>query len=372
MQLSEIIIQKIKKDGSIAFRDFMEMALYYPQLGYYNSDRIKIGMQGDYYTSSNLTASFGIMVARQLEEMWELLGKGEFTIVEYGAGTGLLSHDILDHLKSNQPLYDKLKYCIIEKSPVMREKERTHLSDKVSWYNSIEEIGEIRGCILSNELLDNFAVHQVIMGDELMEVFVDYQNGFTEIALPASEEIKNYFEKQEVILTKGSRTEVNLQAIEWIKEVAAALSKGFVLTIDYGHPSSELYSGRGCSSTLICYYNHSINEDPYCNIGEQDITCHVNFSALCHWGHQNGLDFCGFTSQSFFLRGLGFLDHLRELEKNNSIADKREKVLLMQELLIQMGSKLKVLIQSKGINQTKLSGLKFPMPMSGTWNSSYA
>lgn len=365
MQLSDIIIQKIKKNGPIAFRDFMEMALYYPHLGYYTSDRNKIGMDGDYYTSSNLTAAFGIMIGRQLEEMWEHLGKGAFTIVEYGAGTGLLCHDILDYLKNNKPLYDQLTYCIIEKSPIMREKEKTHLQEKVCWYDSIQDIGEIKGCILSNELLDNFSVHQVLMGDELMEVFVDYKNGFSEMLRPASEDLKDYLEQLQVVLPKGSRTEVNLQATEWINEIAGALSKGFVLTIDYGYPSSELYCGSRGRGTLICYYKHSVNEDPYCHIGEQDITSHVNFSALCHWGFKNGLDYCGFTNQSYFLRGLGLLDHLREIEKNekNSIADNREKALLMQKLLIIMGSKLKVLIQRKGIQQIELSGLKFPIPM---------
>src|SRR5688572_14846279 len=164
--LSEIIIQKIKNEGPVSFHDFMEMALYYPELGYYMSAQNKIGTNGDYYTSSNLTPVFGAMIGRQIEEMWSLLEEKAFTVVEYGAGTGFLCHDILDHLKNNEKSYNQLTYCIIEKSPVMREKEKAHLNEKVIWYNSIRDIPEINGCILSNELLDNFSVHQVVMEDE--------------------------------------------------------------------------------------------------------------------------------------------------------------------------------------------------------------
>src|ERR1700738_1685488 len=160
--LQEIIINKIRKDGPICFQDFMEMALYYPELGYYNHpEHNKIGKKGDFYTSSYLSPAFGAMVARQIEEMWRLLGGKAFTIVEYGAGTGILCHDILEHLKSNTELYRELRYCIIEKSPVMREIESLYLKEKVSWHNSIGELPGINGCILSNELIDNFSVHQV-------------------------------------------------------------------------------------------------------------------------------------------------------------------------------------------------------------------
>ena len=117
MPLSEIIKEKIRKNGPIAFQDFMEMALYYPQLGYYSSDRNKIGTNGDYYTSTDLSAVFGAMIGRQLEEMWYLTGQEAFTIVEYGAGTGAFCHNLLDYLKNNRPFYERLRYCIIEKSP---------------------------------------------------------------------------------------------------------------------------------------------------------------------------------------------------------------------------------------------------------------
>lgn len=361
MRLAEIIIEKIKKDGPITFRDFMEMALYYPQLGYYTRSEDKIGINGDYYTSSNLSAVFGAMIGRQLEEMWVISGDETFTIVEYGAGTGLLSHDILNYLKSNKPLYDHLNYCIIEKSAAMRLKEQTHLHEKVSWHNAIENLGEITGCVLSNELLDNFSVHLVNMEEMLMEVFVDYQNGFVELLKPAPTALTEYLAQQNITLPKGFRTEINLQAIEWVHEIANVLKKGFVLTIDYGYPASELYQNYRHSGTLMCYYKHSMNNNPYIHIGEQDITSHVNFSALYHWGLKYGLEYCGFTDQGHFLRGLGIADYLRALENTdkNDGDDHRSEALLAHNLLVDMGSKLKVLIQRKGIQPHELSGLKF-------------
>jgi SAM-dependent MidA family methyltransferase len=182
MQLCDVIIERILKEGPLSFRDYMEMALYYPGMGYYNSPENKIGSNGDFYTSPYLSASFGAMIGRQIEEMWEILEKKPFKIIEYGAGTGILCHDILDYLKNNSALYEDLAYCIIEKSSSMQEMEKKHLHEKVTWYNGIEEIQDINGCVLSNELVDNFSVHQVIMEDQLYEVFVDFKDDcFTEI-----------------------------------------------------------------------------------------------------------------------------------------------------------------------------------------------
>lgn len=361
MSLTDIIIQKIKEEGPISFHDFMEMALYYPELGYYSSSQEKIGKKGDFYTSSSLTHVFGAMIAKQVEEMWTLLGEGPFTIVEYGAGTGLLCHDILDYLKNNQKLFDQLSYCIIEKSAELRKSQQRHLPEKVSWFNSVGEIGEINGCILSNELLDNFAVHQVVMEDTLKEVFVDYDKDFVEILKPASTSLIDYFKELGVELPKGYRTEINLEAIKWIEEIALPLKQGFVLTIDYGYPSYEFYRPSRNRGTLLCYNKHQINENPYQDIGQQDITAHVNFSALCHWGFKNGLVCCGLTSQGQFLLSLGFRDHLiRTAEPGKNMFEAARKAsVISHTLLMDMGTKFKVLIQKKGISNkwTPLKGL---------------
>ncbi|HXB41850.1 MAG TPA: SAM-dependent methyltransferase [Bacteroidia bacterium] len=360
MELAEIIKEKIVKEGPISFHDFMEMALYYPELGYYTSAKDKIGRTGDYYTSASLTPVFGALIGRQLEEMWHLLEKNKFTVVEYGAGTGSLCNDILNSLKSNPELYANLNYCIIEKSPSMRDKQKKLLNKKVSWFDSLQDIPEITGCILSNELVDNFSVHRVQMEDELKEVFVDYKNGFVELFKPAPAILKNYLTELKIELSKGFRTEINLEATEWMKEIALCLRKGYVMTIDYGYPSSELYCEQRRNGTLTCYNKHRINNQPYIHIGEQDITSHVNFSALCLWGFKHGLEYCGFTDQRNFLSSLGFRDYLKKTEKpGDYYRNFKREISLTYTLLEDMGRKFKILIQRKETPQYRLSGLKW-------------
>ena len=362
MVLREIIIQKIKENGPISFRDFMDMALYYPSLGYYNSTQNKIGKQGDYYTSPVLSTLFGQMIGKQIEEMWFVLDKKPFTIIEYGAGTGVLCYDILNYLKSNTDLYDQLNYCIIEKSETMQKQQRSLLHEKVGWYDSINEISGINGCVLSNELLDNFPVHKVVMQDELMEVFVDYENDFVEVLKPANEILKNYLGEQNIVLPKDYATEINLQALEWINEIAVNVETGFVLTIDYGFPASELYNSKRNAGTLVCFKNHEVNYSPYSNIGQQDITVHVNFSALDHWGKKYGLKTTGFATQDHFLRSLGLMNYLRKLELENNDQNNREFIFQIHKLLMDMGNKFKVLIQQKGVKSNMLTGMQFSIP----------
>lgn len=335
------------------------MALYYPGLGYYNSVKPRIGKEGDFYTAVNLTTAFGASVARQLEQMWEMLGYGEFTVVEYGAGTGMLCQDILEHIRlTNKRLYDVLQYCIIEKSPVMRTRQQDHLKGKVNWYDHIDEISLTRGCVLSNELLDNLSVHVVEMQDELMEVFVDYQDGFRELLLPSNSALKNYMQELEVVLPRQYRTEINLSAIQWLEQIARRLQRGYVVTIDYGLNSCELYNLSRRNGTLVCYHKHLINDDPYSYIGEQDITAHVNFSALSHWGKKFGLSSMGLTNQANFLLSLGFAEQLnKNLAGEDVFTVARKRSFIMYTMLIDMGRSYKVLIQQKGMPEHTLVGL---------------
>lgn len=369
MGLSEIIIQRINDEGPVSFRDFMEMCLYYPGTGYYTSLHDKIGKDGDYYTSSYLSSLFGALIGKKLEEMWSRMGNQKFTVVEYGAGTGMLCHDILDYLQYNPEFYSCLDYCIIEKSPAMREKEKNHLAGKgiVSWYDSIRDISPVTGCILSNEVLDNFSVHRVVMEEELMEIFVGYENDFFEILRPAGEGLLNYTKELNLSLPKGFRAEINLEAIEWIKEIADCLQQGYVLTIDYGYPSSELYRDCRKNGTLMYYYRHTINDQPYSNIGKQDITSHINFSALSHWGLKKGLITDELTSQAEFMLSLGWDERLREvlLQGPDPYLNFKRYASLKYMFLADIGRKFHVLIQHKGILQ------KNRRPKTGLFNTKY-
>ena len=368
--LSGIVQKRIHDEGPISFRDFMEMALYYPQLGYYTSAKEKFGKEGDYFTAPFFTKVYGSIIAKQLEEMWLLIGEKEFTIVEYGAGTGSLCADILDELKSNKFFYKKLNYVIIEKSDSLKEQQKALLSNsehlqKVKRVDSIKEMSPFTGCVLANEVLDNFSVHKVFMKEnELMEAFVDHNNGFGEVLKPATHNLKEYFKQLSVALPNNFCTEVNLQAINWLKNICQVMAKGFLITIDYGFSSSELYQPYRKLGTIVCYYKHSVNDQPLTNVGDQDITAHVNFSALDLWGAKNGLTSCGFTTQSQFLSGLGLTEHLRKFEeKEKKSFDFRKNFMLLHTLLLSMGRKFKVLIQQKGFQQPRLSGLQFCHPL---------
>ncbi len=147
-----------------------------------------------------------------------------------------------------------------------------------------------------------------------------------------------------------------------MKEIATSISKAFVLTIDYGYSSGELYSQNRRNGTLVCYNKHTVNDIPYYNIGKQDITSHVNFSAIYHWGMKYGLDYCGFTNQVHFLLSLGLNEYLRNMEESTpGKLSKHEKVFFMNTFMRDMGNKLKVLIQQKGVGAQKLSGMKLSL-----------
>jgi len=337
----------------------MEMALYYPGLGYYTSSKEKIGTRGDYLTSPSMGPVFGALLARQLEEMFVLLDEKEFTIIEFGAGPGNLCKSILDFMKSRGKIYNRIRYCIIEKSPAMIKLAKSCLPAKVQYYRSINEIRDIRGCILSNELVDNFAVHRVVMEKELKEVYVDFENGFKEVLMSAPAKLVDHFNELKIELPEGFKGEINLQAAKWMKDLAEKLSKGYVLTIDYGYPVSELLEAHRKKGTLTCYHRQRISHQPYQHIGEQDITAHVNFSALCLWGFRHGLQYCGFTDQCHFLLSLGFYDYLKQTEKPGAdhLNYKRER-LLAGTLLQDMGHTFKVLVQHKNMGGHNLMGLR--------------
>jgi SAM-dependent MidA family methyltransferase len=364
MKLQDHITNVIQEVGPISFRDFMEICLYDEHLGYYTSTCSGIGPNADFYTSPTMTPAFGSTLGEQIQEMWEHLGRIDFTIVEFGGGTGHLCRDILAYLQRNTRLFSKLRYCIIEKSPLMRSHACKMLPYDVEWYADLSEIGQINGCILSNELVDNFSVHRVVMQDSLMEINVNYQEGFTETLKPASEQLINYFSELNVILPKGFCTEVNLQAITWIKEISQVLTKGYLLTIDYGNENKGLYRSDRSKGSLLCYSKYEIDDNFYDHMGEKDITSHVNFSALRHWGEKYGFLEAGFTEQGQFLNALNFRSHLlKSLDGEvDVITAARKATWLTHKMLIEMGTKFKVLVQEKGTDKLPLTGFRHIYP----------
>ncbi len=321
--LSRKIEGRISSEGPITFREFMNMALYEPGLGYYMRPGTEIGKAGDFYTSPHLHPVFGQMVAKQVEEMWALLGKGPFTVIEQGPGKGYLAKDVLDYLEAgNGELYGLLSYHMIELNPALEEFQRGLLGErhqkKVSWGKALQGKMAEKGVLLANELLDAFPVHLVrVRGGALMEIRVGYapEKGFYEVLAPPSvPEIEKYiseFAPGEKILPEGYRTEVNLDVRGWLREVKAAFSGAlFLLVIDYGYPAWDYYGPERDRGTLMCYRGHRASENPYRDPGGADITAHVNFSALARWGLDSGFRCAGFCPQGTYLVSLGLEDVL--------------------------------------------------------------
>jgi len=379
-ELIKIVLGQIHERGKIPFVDFMELVLYHPEQGYYNSPREKIGPEGDFYTGSDVHPILGQLIARQLHQMWEILGfPSPFHIVETGAGKGLLCSDILKYCRGYLPrFYQDVLYILAEKSPALEERQRALLLEfstrgKARWVKPealFDEGGPFVGCFLSNELIDSFPIHLVQKeAGELREVYVIHEeNGFKEILGPPSTPLLSaYLQAYGSPFQEGQRGEINLKALDWIAGVSRVLQRGFVLTIDYGYEAAELYHPARREGTLLCYFRHTISPNPYQRIGYQDMTSHVNFSALMKRGEAVGLRKVGYTEQYKFLAALGLLADLENFEKSfplSSVPEFLQNKLAMKSLLIPggMGRVFKVLAQSKGIGEAKLLGFKDPFP----------
>jgi SAM-dependent MidA family methyltransferase len=382
--LVKIIQNRILNQGRITFAEFMEMALYTPDLGYYTSGGEKIGLEGDYYTSADLHPLFGEMMGRQLAQIAEMPAcwsggpawaeNVPLLILEMGAGKGILCQDILNYVRKAHPqFYQHLTYWIIEKSPNMIQKQKERLlpyiqDDKVKWAEGLDQPAfskGIVGIVLSNELLDSFPVHRLVKKNgALKEIYVTLKSGrFQEVLdQPSSPDLPNYFEKLGVVLEEGQQAEVNLRALDWMKQMGRLLSQGVIITVDYGYPAAELYSPRRKRGTFLCYYKHRVSEDPYIRVGRQDMTAHADFTSLALAGREVGLEVAGFTTQEYFLMGLGIAQEMEKRLQQYEDLQAREKELVAMKNLIApdgLGRVFKILIQHKRLNGLKLDGLAY-------------
>lgn len=365
--LIEKLVARIRRDGPLPFADFMEAALYDPDFGYYMTPGPRIGREGDYYTSLDVHPIFAELIGRQVAQAAEAIAtSGEFAIVEMGAGKGLLATHLLNACRRDQSaLLSRIRYLLIERSPAMvatqQERLRPLLEEgmQISWDADLNAVpaGSITGVLLSNELVDAFPVHRVVMRPlGLREIFVGWDgNHFVEIeAPPSTPALQNYFARLGVALELGQRAEVNLRALDWIRQVGAALQRGLVLTIDYGHAAADLYAPSRKAGTLLCYHRHTVSDSPYRHVGRQDMTAHVDFTSLALAGRETGLEVTGFTNQLHFLMGLGIESAFQGVdpESPDSVA--------MRNLLKPdgMGTTYKVLVQHKGMPAPRLDGLR--------------
>ncbi|BFU95331.1 MAG: conserved protein of unknown function [Nitrospira sp.] len=372
-QLTAAIVSEIASSGPIPFVRFMDLALYHPQYGYYmrppEVGTERIGWSGDFYTSSDVHPILGQALARQAEQIDVLLGHPDpFTVVEMGPGKGLLAAHFLSacHGEGSGALGPRLRYVLVERSPAMRALQQHHLQPwlerdgLVTWVADLDGLphdGTV-GVMFSNELVDAFPVHRIeVSGGVLTELFVDHHDGrFVECLRPLSDPaLAGYLARLDLVLPEGYRTEINLRALDWMARVAGSLSRGAVLTIDYGHSAQDLYGSDRAKGTLLCYHSQLTSEDPYTRVGLQDMTSHVDFTSLALMGQDAGLSLTGFTNQMSFLMGLGVEEMISRLEPESPEFFAALHLLQPNG----MGRTFKILVQHKAMAEPQLDGLTF-------------
>lgn len=320
-RLVELIRSEIEQRGPITFARFMELALYHPEHGYYHT-ALRAGRGGDFLTAPETHPIFGWTLARQLNELWRLLDRpAPFTLCEYGPGSGTLVVSLLEGLaRDRSPLLDVLRYQPVERSPVALDELSRRLA-AAGFQHLLDEPAStipITGATLANEFLDALPFHRVTRhGGQLLELYVGWEGGgFVEVpGPPSTPALAAYLEASGVRLAEGQVTEINLEIERWVADVARELERGYVLVFDYGYPAAQRYDAdRFPRGTLKTYQGHAVGDDPFQAVGEQDITAHVDFTALERAGRQHGLAVLGLTTQAEFLANAGIGELLVELQ----------------------------------------------------------
>jgi SAM-dependent MidA family methyltransferase len=376
MRLRSTVDQEIRalihKRGRITFAQFMQACLYSPHGGFYSSRGNRISTH--FGTSPTSHPVFGALIARQLEQMWHLLGDPPvFQVIEVGSGDGALAQSIVHACWRMAPRLAQVLYYVAADYEPRWLQSPDHTFD---WDNGtgdwmspsrrdailgvqrvktagLRAFRNVVGCILCNELIDNFPVHRfAIQGGRVKEVFVTSAGGnLTEVLdEPSSPRIEERLTSLGLSLTEGYRGEVNLAMEDWTGQLSRALDRGFILTIDYGQLATDLYSLQNNQGTLVCYHRHVVSSDPYQHIGQQDITCQVDFTSLMRLGDRHGLATVGYALQSQFLTNLGFSSFLDAFQTQGLSAARTALSLMAMMTLVDPDEygDFKVLAQAKG------------------------
>ncbi|HEY3973434.1 MAG TPA: SAM-dependent methyltransferase [Candidatus Sulfotelmatobacter sp.] len=394
--LRQKIEQEIRERGPIPFSRYMELCLYYPDLGYYSRHAAQFGKAGDFYTASDVHAVFGRLLARQFNEMWRVLGSPEdITLIELGAGRGLFAQDMLDWSEKKFPdFFHALHYELIERSPALRQRIEATLSrhleaGKASLADGAcgsemvesETIGKgttsvVRNAasggralaleadviLFANEFFDALPVEIVSPRGSLR---IDAHAGrFVETWAPPSPQELEFLDRYSIHPEPGERVEVALAAQQYANEILATIDRGFFLAIDYGYTREEQLAGRH-RGTLKAIRQHSVSADPYEAPGEQDITADINFTALAAAAEKQGMHPQKLITQSQFLLGIGESTEFADAFEDCHLPQERAKVALQLKHLVTpagMGESFHVLLASKGVREetiTTLAGMNF-------------
>ncbi len=387
--LHQNIEQEIRERGPIPLSRYMELCLYDPELGYYSRNAQQFGKAGDFYTSSDVHAVFGRLLARQFDEMWRALGSPEnIELVELGPGRGLFAQDVLGWSDKKFPeFFHALRYVLVETSHALRERIKEtlahHLESGKAELAALDpqENGEAPAAegrkntppdelsapitptiLFANEFFDALPVEILSAKGSLR---IDARDGhFLETWTQPSPEELEFLDRYSIHPEPDERIEAPLAAQQTMERIAASIQRGFLLAIDYGYTREEQLAGRH-RGTLKALRQHSVSANPYEAPGEQDITADVNFTALAAAAGKHGMQTHKLVTQSQFLMGIGEANQFADAFEECRLPQERAKVALQLKHLVTpagMGESFQVLIASKGIEKEKaaaLAGLSF-------------
>lgn len=340
----------------ISYHEFMEAALYAPVLGYYQRSQEKIGKAGDFYTSGNLGDAFGRGLGRWFIHLFKEHGV-PLHIMEVGAGSGKLAHDIMQYIKEKEPrIWEHLSYTAVERSFFHKQLQMRRLDDtkQAVMAGSLEAISEVKGIIFSNELFDALPVHLIEMTDGILtEVFITHSDGrFKEERVPLeNQEIIRYLEEKNLILQEKQRYEVPLEMVREYRKMAECLVSGILLTIDYGYTDEEWKRVEHHRGSLRGYYRHTMAESVLNDPGEMDMTTHIHFDTLIKQGESFGLEQDKLYSQTEFLLKTGLLRELQDHSEADPFSERNTRNRAIRSLLTPGGlsDHFRVLVQTKNI-----------------------
>lgn len=364
---SERLIAAIRSEmdvhgGALPFDRYMELALYAPGLGYYMAGSRKLGADGDFVTAPEISPLFGQCLARQCVQV--LRGMADGDVLEFGAGSGALAQVLMQELARLECL--PRRYLILEPSPELRERQQQAaqglgpaLASRFQWLEKMPD--RLRGVVIANEVLDAMSVHRfVLQHAAVREVFVRWGGDRFEefsgesVGSTLTAAVESLLEEG-LGLSDGYSSEINLRVGPWLAVLGRALEAGVALLIDYGYPRREYYLAERTMGTLMCHYRHRAHPDPYRFVGLQDITAHVDFTALGRAGEDAGLVLAGYTTQANFLLSSG-LDALLAESDPADVASHMDRVQGAKRLILptEMGERFQVLALARDFDEPLL------------------
>jgi len=367
---SELVMENLAKEikanqGWISFEDFFEFVMYKPGLGYYSAGAKKLGSSGDFTTSPEISRLFGKTVSNQVLAL--LNNFASPSIIEIGAGSGRLAYDIITNLINSKMDFDK--YYILEVSADFRERQRQELSllpdetfEKVIWLDSILE-APVEGIVIGNEVIDALPFKRFTVVDhKIQEIGVSIKNGqLTESTRDADKTLAEEVRLIEKALNRDFEqnytSEIRLNIGQWLKGISSMLKSGALLFIDYGYSRQEYYAEHRKNGSMICHYRNTAHENPFLNLGVQDISASVEFTLLAEKALEEHLEVGLFTSQSDFLINGNILGELDKIEDDTLRMELTQEI---KQLLMpsQMGQTFKCMMLYKNINLDSFEGIR--------------